>query len=104
VITDQLSEQTAADPPPMTAEAAWSPMADAATRVAVARRYGPVVTLRPPACALPGRDMTKHCDGALFLCAVDGVARAGGFSAKVALCHSDKEGWEMAAEAFQFPP
>lgn len=104
VITDQLSETTAADPLPTTAEAAWSPIADTATRVAIARRYGPVVTLRPPACALPGRDMTKHCDGALFICAVDGAARAGGFSARVAICHSDSGGWEVAAEAFQFPP
>lgn len=102
VVTDQLSETTAAAAPPLTAEAARLPQISAAARVEAARRYGPVESLRPATCALPGKDTTAHCDGALFTCGLDGVARSGSFSAKVAICHSDTAGWQVAAIAYQF--
>ncbi|MCW6513260.1 hypothetical protein [Lichenifustis flavocetrariae] len=102
--TNVLSEARAADLPAITAGAYWLPEADPAMRVATARKYGPVRPLRPPACALQTQDTTEYCDGGLFIFAVDGIARSGGRSSKLAICHSDTAGWELAAERFQFSP
>lgn len=102
VVTDELAETTAAITPPLTPEAARLPQVITNARVEAARRYGPVESLRPATCALPGKDMTAHCDGALFTCGLNGVARSGSFSAKIAVCHSDAAGWQVAAIAYQY--